>query len=117
METTAPNPRVRPYVLTGGRTRTRYPLLVESLVSVPHYDPQLSATLLPESQAVYEYACRGMSVAELSAHARIPLGVTRVLLSDLAAQDKVLIHPTGHAYQHNLPLLERIRDGLRTLSV
>lgn len=111
------NPRVRPYVLTGGRTRTRVPLLVETMVSVPRYDPTLSAGLLPESQAVYEYACRGMSVAELSAHAGIPLGVTRVLLSDLAAQDKILIHPTGYTYQHNLQLLERIRDGLRALSV
>jgi hypothetical protein len=114
---TARNPRVRPYVLTGGRTRTRVPLLVETLVSVPDYDPGLSATLLPESQAVYEYASRGMSVAELSVCAGIPLGVTRILLSDLASRDKVLIHPTGHAYRHNPQFLERIRDGLRALSV
>ncbi|HEX6074796.1 MAG TPA: DUF742 domain-containing protein [Micromonosporaceae bacterium] len=111
------NPRVRPYVLTGGRTRVRVPLLVETRVSVPDYDPRISATLLPESQAVYEYASRGMSVAELSACAGIPLGVTRVLLSDLAARDEVLIHPTGYVYQHNLQFLERIRDGLRALSV
>lgn len=111
------NPRVRPYVLTGGRTRTRFPLLVETLVSVPDYDPGLSATLLPESQAVYECACRRMSVAELSACTGMPLGVTRVLLSDLAAREKVLIHPTGYAYPHNLQLLEKIRDGLRALSV
>jgi hypothetical protein len=114
---TARNPRVRPYVLTGGRTRVSFPLLVETLVSVPDYDPGLSATLLPESQVVYEYASHGMSVAELSAYAGIPLGVTRVLLSDLAARAKVLVHPTGYSYQHNLPLLERIRDGLRALSV
>ncbi len=40
--------RIRLYALTGGRTRPRHHLLVETLISVPHYDPQFSATLLPE---------------------------------------------------------------------
>lgn len=118
MAMTTPNPRVRPYVLTAGRTRTRYPLLVETLISVPYYDPHVSATLLPESHALYEHARHGMlSLAELSAFAGVPLGVARVLLGDLAAQDWVAIHPTGYAFGHDLNLLERIRDGLRALPV
>ena len=37
------NPWVRPYVLTGGRTRTRHHLYVHTLVSVERYDPAAAA--------------------------------------------------------------------------
>lgn len=109
--------RIRLYALTGGRTRPRHHLLVETLISVPHYDPQLSATLLPESRALYELARETTSMAELSVHLTIPLAVARVLISDLAAQDLVFIHPTGFAYQYDQIILERILDGLKKLPV
>lgn len=107
--------RIRLYALTGGRTRPRHHLLVETLISVPHYDSQRSGTLLPESQALYELARETTSIAELSAHLTIPLGVIRVLISDLAAQEMVLIHPTGFTYQYDRIILERILDGLKKL--
>ncbi len=107
--------RIRLYALTGGRTRPRHHLLVETLVSVPHHDPQFSATLMPESQALYELARTATSVAELSAHLTIPLGVVRVLVSDLATQEMVFIHPTGFARQYDRIILERILDGLKKL--
>lgn len=109
--------RVRPYALTRGRTRPRHHLLVETLISVPHYDPQFSATLMPESQALYERARERVSIAELSAYLTIPLGVIRVLISDLAAQEMVFIHPTGAAYQYDYGILEKILDGLKKLPV
>lgn len=109
--------RIRLYALTGGRTRPRHHLLVETLISVPHYDPQLSATMLPESRALYELSRETISMAELSAHLTIPLVVVRVLISDLAAQDLVFIHPTGFAYQYDQIILERILDGLKKLPV
>ncbi len=109
--------RVRPYILTGGRTRPRHHLLVETLISVPHYDPQFSASLLPESRALYERARETLSLAELSAHLTIPMGAVRVLISDLATQGMVFIHPTGHAYQYDPIILERILDGLKKLPV
>jgi Protein of unknown function (DUF742) len=107
--------RIRLYALTGGRTRPRHHLLVETLISVPHYDPERSARLLPESQAIYELARETTSIAELSAHLTIPLGVIRVLISDLAAQEMVFIHPTGFTYQYDRIILERILDGLKKL--
>jgi hypothetical protein len=107
--------RIRPYALTGGRTRPRHQLLLETLISVPRYDPTLSGTLMPESKALYERARAQMSIAELSALLSIPLGVVRVLISDLAAQGAVYIHPTAHAYQHNKNVLERILSGLQEL--
>lgn len=109
--------RVRLYALTRGRTRPRHHLLMETLISVPHYDPQVSATLMPESQTLYEFARKTISIAELSAQLTIPLGVIRVLISDLAAEERVVIHPTGFTYHYDRIILERILDGLKRLPV
>jgi len=108
----APHWKVRPYVLTGGRTRTRQHLLVHTLVSVPHYDGLFAAGLFPEARALYETARRTQSVAELSAHTGMSLGVTRVVLDDLAASDRLFVHPAPEQGGDS-DVLERIRDGLR----
>jgi Protein of unknown function (DUF742) len=107
--------RIRLYTLTAGRTNPRRLLLVETLISAAHHDSKQQETLMPESRALYELARKTMSIAELAAHLTIPLGVIRVLISDLANQGMVLIHPTGFAYQYDRIILERILDGLKTL--
>jgi hypothetical protein len=91
--------------------------LVEALISVPQYDPGLPETLMPESRALYEHARSRASIAELSVAVAAPLGVVRVLISDLAAQGAVYIHPTAHSYHHDREMLGRILDGLERLSV
>ena len=65
---------------------------------------------------MYERARQPVSIAELSATLSIPLGVIRVLVSDLAAEGMIFIHPTGHAYRYDHNILERILDGLNKLS-
>jgi hypothetical protein len=112
-----PNPWVRPYVLTRGRTRTRLNLFVHTLVSAPHHDASFAARLLPEARSLYERAHAGVqSVAELSAYCGISLGVTRVLLADLAAENRVQINPETYASPYDAKLLERVIDGLRQLA-
>jgi hypothetical protein len=111
---TAVAPWVRPYVLTGGRTHALHDLLVHTLVSVPDYSPSLAAQLPPEVRSLYERArSHTESVAELSAHCGIPLGVTRVLLSDMAGAGHVLIGPDPYTSPYDRDLLERIIDGLQ----
>lgn len=109
--------RVRSYTLTKGRARTRYQLLVETMISVPSdgYDAQSADSLLPESKAIYEHARRPVSMAELSALLTIPLGVIRVLVSELADSGLILVHPTGHTYRYDKNVLERVLDGLDKL--
>lgn len=108
--------RVRPYAITRGRTRSRYPLLLETLVSVPHYDPSACTDLLPECQEIYALCREVRSIAEISAHLRMPLGVVRVLVSDLAEQGKVRVHSTAHGTDRpGLDLLGRVLRGLQTL--
>ncbi len=108
--------KVRPYVLTGGRTRTRQHLLVHTLVSVPHYDAAFAAGLLPEIRSMYEHARAPRSVAELSAHSGMSLGVTRVMVDDLAGADRVFVHPDAYGSPYDFRLLARLRDGLRKLA-
>jgi len=108
------NPWVRPYVLTGGRTQTRKHPYLHTLVSVDRYDEIASARLLPEARRLYERAAVGVqSVAELSAHCEVSLGVTRVLLEDLAAAEMVRINDDALAAPPDHHLLSRVIAGLR----
>ncbi len=109
--------KVRPYMIAGGRAQVRQPLLVHSLVSVGRYDPLFAASLPPEARALYERAKTVCTVAELSAHCGMPLGVTRVLLADLAASDRLVVHSAPQSStDHRLDILERVCAGLRKLA-
>jgi hypothetical protein len=108
--------KVRPYVLTGGRTRTRAHLLVHTLVSVPSYDALFASKLLPEARSLYEHAREVRSLAELSAYSGMPLGVARVVVDDLASSDRLIVHEEAYDSPFDSRLLERLRDGLRQLA-
>jgi Protein of unknown function (DUF742) len=108
------NPWVRPYVLTRGRTRTRHRLYVHTLVSVDRYDRAVAGRLAPEARRLYEHAAASpQSVAELSAHCDVSLGVTRVLLEDLASAGRVHISADTYDSPFDQRLLKRVIDGLR----
>jgi hypothetical protein len=110
-----PSP-VRPYAVTKGRTAPRTNLALEALVSsatVPQVD--LSG-LTPEYQAISSLCRQVRSVAEISAMLRIPLGVARVLVADMAAEGLVHVYqPQLDAGKPDLNLLERVLSGLRRL--
>ncbi|MBO0821036.1 MAG: DUF742 domain-containing protein [Nocardiopsaceae bacterium] len=111
------NPWVRPYVLTGGRTRTRHQLYVHTLVSAARHDPAVASRLSPEARRLYERAhASAQSIAELSAHCGVSLGVTRVLLEDLASSGHVQVNDGGYGSPYDHRLLERVIDGLRELA-
>lgn len=105
--------RVRPYALTGGRTRTRRPLLVETLVTSTGSDGRLERRLRPESWAIYELCATRRSIAEIAAVLALPLGVVRVLISDLADAGHMRIHPAAASLPRR-ELLERVLHGLQS---
>ncbi|WFB07439.1 DUF742 domain-containing protein [Streptomyces sp. LX-29] len=116
--------RVRPYSLTGGRTRFGHVLLVETFVAaLEGVEERREAPpggrgprLLPEVGAIVELCRRMRSVAEIAALLKIPLGVVRVLLSDLADQGRIRVYGTGRGPgQPDRALLERVLGGLRRL--
>jgi hypothetical protein len=116
--------RVRPYALTGGRTKFGHVLLVETFVATiegPEERAELTsggigAGVMPEMRAIVELCRRMRSVAEISALLRMPLGVVRVLLSDLADQGRIRVYGAGQGpVQPDRALLERVLSGLRRL--
>ncbi|AJT64187.1 DUF742 domain-containing protein [Streptomyces chattanoogensis] len=112
------NPLVRPYAMTGGRTRPRYQLAIEALVSTTA-DPSRMQGQLPEHQRICHLCREIKSVAEISALLSIPLGVARILVADLAEAGLVAIHQPGGdetaGGQPDVTLLERVLSGLRKL--
>lgn len=112
-------PLVRPYAMTGGRTRPRYQLAIEALVHTSA-DPSQLQGQLPEHQRICRLCYEIKSVAEISALLTIPLGVARILVADLAEAGLVAIHQPGGADtnddgQPDVTLLERVLSGLRKL--
>ncbi|MEU2395549.1 DUF742 domain-containing protein [Streptomyces sp. NPDC007369] len=116
--------RVRPYSLTGGRTRFTQVLHVETFVaaldtrvSEPQQpDADHDDRMLPEMPAIVEVCRRMRTIAEIAALLKLPLGVVRVLVSDLADQGKVRVYGTGHGSgRPDRALLERVLSGLRRL--
>ncbi|WP_344534206.1 DUF742 domain-containing protein [Streptomyces albiaxialis] len=115
----AQQPLVRPYAMTGGRTRPRYQLAIEALVHTSADPAQLQGQL-PEHQRICRLCYEIKSVAEISALLTIPLGVARILVADLAEAGLVAIHQPGGGEQSadgqpDVTLLERVLSGLRKL--
>jgi hypothetical protein len=113
-----PSGLVRPYAMTGGRTRPRYQLAIEALVSTTA-DPERLRGQLPEHQRICLLCREIKSIAEISALLTIPLGVVRILVADLAEAGLVQIHQPGgdesSGGQPAVTLLERVLSGLRKL--
>ncbi|GAY10795.1 DUF742 domain-containing protein [Pseudonocardia sp. N23] len=108
-----PKLTVRPYVLTGGRTRSAVDLGLETLVSArPGTDAETSS---PAHRAVLARCAVACSVAEVAATAGVPSGVARVLIGDLVATGAVQVHGSATAGAPDQALLARVLDGLRKL--
>ncbi|MEV0220796.1 DUF742 domain-containing protein [Streptomyces sp. NPDC050704] len=115
-------PLVRPYAMTGGRTKSgpsgvRFDLI--ALVSLDTGAPDVGddTSLGPEHRALIEL-CRleTQSVAELGADADLPVGVVRVLLGDLLERGCVTVsRPVPPAQLPDERILREVIEGLRAL--
>ena len=108
--------RVRPYAMTGGRTRpTHDDLEIEALVSTTSTGER-TPKLTVEQRAIAALCHELLSIAEVSAQLRLPLGVIRVLVGDMADDGLVMVHrPAQTGDRPDLALLERVLYGLRTI--
>lgn len=108
---------VRSYVITGGR---RLPsaddLSLHMLVTLAP-DRELPLGASPEVRAIWELCAGGyLAVAEVAAHLGLPVGVARLLLTDLTEQ--------GHLLRRSAPppaksesrlVIEKVLHGLQSL--
>jgi Protein of unknown function (DUF742) len=108
---------VRPYTRTGGRTRPDYDLAIEALVETSERGRRQEAAALPEHRSICGLCVETRSVAEVAAHLRLPLGVVRVLIGDMAGLGLVMIHQSGLLVgdRPSLAFLESVLSGLRKL--
>ena len=114
---------VRPYAVTGGRVRSaRSDLPLEALVeALP--DAVSSQGLPPERRAILQHAASTyISVAELSALLHLPIGVVRILVSDMSDRQLVRVHTsqpvevnTGESPALSLSVLESVLNGISAL--
>ena len=103
--------------MTGGRTRPAHTELeIEALVSTTSLGER-SPKLTVEQRAIAALCRDILSIAEISARLDLPLGVTRVLVGDMADGGLVMVHrPTQAAGERpDLALLERVLYGLRSI--
>jgi len=107
---------VRPFVRIGGRTRAEVELPLEALVSaVPSAMGTRNGSAMDEHRTVLALCAQPRSIMEVAALARIPLGVARVLVGDLAATGEVTVHRTVDRVGPGVDLLERVLTGLHEL--
>jgi Protein of unknown function (DUF742) len=111
-------PRVVPvYAITGGRTRSHgQDLALETMVTTTERGLASRALLRFEHVHIVDLCRTPISVVEVAAKLRIPVGVARVLVSDLHADDMLSIHrpPVTPEGRPRTEVLERLLKGLRT---
>ncbi len=114
-----PSPlRVRPYLVTRGRTRAEVELEIETMVKITG-GPTGAADrkFVSEARAILGLCVNPQSIAELSAHLHLPLQVVKVLAADLVVAGRLGTHSgsTASDGRPDLALLERVLDGLQSL--
>ncbi len=107
--------RVRPYALTGGRTRANLDLPLETLVLCSPRGHAVLNQVGLEQRRILLLAVEPISLAEISAHLDVVVGATRVLVGDLVASGFLDSRSGTYAEQPNIQLLERVLDGLKAL--
>ncbi|MHC3467795.1 DUF742 domain-containing protein [Streptomyces sp. 7R007] len=115
-------PLVRPYAMTGGRTRpgptgVRFDLIALVTLDAAAAGFHDALALGPEHRALIDL-CRTetQSVAELAAGCDLPLGVVRVLLGDLLELGCVTVsRPVPPAQLPDERILREVIEGLRAL--
>ena len=110
-------PVVRPYAVTRGRTRTtagEFDLIALVVATQPAV--ALEVGMSPEHVAIVRLCQRPLSVAEISAHLDLPIGIVRVLLGDLLDEGLILAHgPQAATQSPNQRVLKAVINGLRSL--
>jgi uncharacterized protein DUF742 len=109
-------PVVRPYALTGGLTRPtgqRFDLL--DMVGVVRRAAEYMPQLAPEQAEVLQRCQIPAALVDLAADLDLPVGVIRILVSDLRERGLVMIHRAQPAGVGDLKILQEVVDGLRRL--
>lgn len=110
-------PIVRPYALTGGRTRSSgddFDLI--ALVTATDGQVKNDSGVGPEQRRILAITREPMSVADIASEIDLPLGVVRVLLGDLHDHELISVRPPAQvAPLPSAHILKEVINGLRAL--
>jgi hypothetical protein len=108
----------RPYAWTQGRTRAHIDVAFDAIVQVTP-EGRIAPYNHADPRSVVVRLCQlPQSLAELAAQLSVPIGVARVLVSDLVDAGLVSVRSTlteNSSLAQRRDLLERVLDGLHTL--
>jgi hypothetical protein len=106
---------VRPYAVTGGRTRPSAEFRLITLVAATGRSLR---DVTPEHARILRVCRRPTSVAEISAHLRLPVAVIKILLADLLGWRAIVTRAPVAFPDPARPdrhVLEAVIDALRAL--
>jgi hypothetical protein len=108
-------PVVRPYALTGGKTRPSGARidLIDTVHAVRVVG--LNLRLTPEQARVLASCQAPVALVELAADLGLATGVVRILVSDLRERGLVTVQRARPAGVSDLTILREVADGLRRL--
>jgi Protein of unknown function (DUF742) len=107
---------VRPYAMTGGRTRSDT-LGLDLITLVVAMQPATEIDIEPEYERIMSACQFPTSVVEIAAKVDLPLQVVKVLLSDLINQRLIIFRsPVAPANERpSQHVLQAVLDGIRKL--
>src|SRR5688572_1764738 len=116
----APARRLRAYALTMGRTHANDDITMDAmLLAVPvHAATAQMRPLTPEQMSIVSLCAQPLTPVDLSAALLMPLGVIRVLVSDLVADGYLSSNtqpPKAMPTHQDLALLEELLNGIEAL--
>ena len=110
--------KVRPYLLTGGRTTSEIDLTLETMLEITEQGTASRRTLSLEPRQIVE-VCHQQPIplVDLAAKLALPFQVTRVLVGDLISEGFLAVQEASRpaSERPDLSLLERVLDGLQNL--
>ncbi|MFC7842753.1 DUF742 domain-containing protein [Streptomyces sp. NPDC057382] len=109
---------VRPFTLTGGRTRpSRGDFTLISTVTAVDPPPAAAVRCEPEHLRILRVCAEPVAVAEVAARLDLPVSVVVILLCDLLEAGRITVRPPRLVTRTtpDLDLLQKVRDGLGRL--
>ena len=111
-------PVVRPYAMTRGRTGPAAGSslgMIDVVVAAAGVQPPAGVRLSPEHRRILARCRDPMTVVDMASDIDLPVGVVRVLLSDLSQHGMIRILATPRGPVTNERLLRDVLDGLHAL--
>ncbi len=106
--------RLRPYVVTSGRVSPLDENVeIEAQVVTTEFGIESQGRIAFERREILHLCCTTMSVAEVAAKLDLHIGVTRLLVSELAANGYLTIRRPSPQLLDDVDLIERVIRGLQ----